>query len=432
MNYNIQNAIREKEFSNFIPSKVSTLEKSILDELSDGQWHPEYKIKKQLGENKVFDTLKKLEDEKILLSGENNSFRMNSAVLPKWRTYTDFSEKETARYTPRYFGGILEDDGWAMAELKDYDLIHFRVNGDISKYDIERLINHEGVVTRSEGGLYRVFIKSDGPRIYDTIKNAEFDTETKGFSGVRLERNVKRRELKDLPKRYTAELCQYYGNFAKVLLKSNMTSVNKHITEYDDIQQQIYLWIIDAVQKYDHTTSIPFAAYLSKMLERWVFNLNRESFGRSVADTELKHSRVITKFRNENDREPTIEEIAKELNEDVVKVKSERASIQSVANIRTMGTIDSDESIVHIAAVEDTTRRMEEYTNQFLISKAITFAAGHTEKKNVLGWLSTYHSTWGNPKNKKMLPQSNNEEMNAAQDQILQIAKKLLKESGAY
>ena len=419
---------------NFVPRNASQLEKRILDELSDGQWHPEYKIKKQIGEANIIEVLQKLQEKNILLAGTNSSFRMNSGFLSKWRSYTDFAEKDSARYTPRYFGKILEDDGWAMAELKNYDLIHFRTNGNISKEDIEKIISYKGLVTRSEDGLYRIFIKGSGSDTYQTIKNHVFDIQPKGFSGVRLEKDVRRRNLKDLDRRFFSDLCEYYGNFAKVLLKSNMSSITKHISEYDDIQQQIHLWVIDAVQRYDNHTSIPFAAYLSKMLSNWVFNLNRQSFGRSVADIELKHSRAATQFRNEHSREPSLVELAEILDENISLVRKERISIHSVSNIRTMGTIDSDENIVHIASEENTARRIEEQTRQYLLSTAITDSAlkTTTTQSNLIGWLNVYHNTWGSPKNKKFLPHSTTEDTKDAIEKLLAGCQIKLKETGAY
>lgn len=426
-----------KEFTdniNFTPNNISTLEKKILDELSDGQWHPEYKIKKEISEIKVIEVLKKLEEEHVLLAGTNNSFRMNSEVLPLWRSYTDFPAKNTPRYTPRYFGGILEDDGWAMAELKNYDLIHFRTNGNISKENIEEIISYSGLVTRSEDGLYRIFVKDIGDATYKVIKDYKFDGMEKSFSGVRLEKNIKRRDLKDLNRRYFSDLCEYYGNFAKVLLKSNMSSITKHISEQDDIQQQIHLWVIDAVQRYDNTTSIPFAAYLGKMLSNWVFNLNRQSFGRSAADVELKHSRGATQFRTEHKREPSLEELADVLGETVETIRNERISIHSVSSIRTMGTIDSDDTIVHIVSDEDTTSHIEHQSHQYLLSNAITSSAlrEDNEHPNLVGWINVYHSTWGNTKNKKFLPQSTADETKVAMEKLFMKAQQKLKDTGAY
>ena len=407
-------------------------EKKVLDELSDGQWHPEYKIKKEVGNSKVLPILQDLNDRGLILAGENNSFRMNGDVLTAWRTITDFKEKDTPRYMPRFFGGVLEDDGWPLAELRTYDLIHFRVNGDYSKEDINDIIDNTGNVARGEDGLHRVFIEGHGKEIYETIKHYKSPEGVNVFSGVRLEKDIKRRELTDLPPAYMADLCRYYGNFAKVLLRPNMTSITKHLQDPDDIQQQIYLWVIDAVQRYDHTTSIPFAAYLGKMLSKWVFNLNRQSFGRHIADTELKHSRVVNEFRNANGREPSVEEIANILEEDITTVKSERYSINSVANLRAIGTIDSEDSPVHITTTEDITVRYEERIDQTLLSAAITAAALAGKDPNILGWLSVYHNTWGSPKAKKLLPNADQKTFNSKSALILKDAQTRLKKLGVY
>lgn len=423
-----------KEVISLANIEFSIEEKKVLDELSDGQWHPEYKIKKEVGNSKVLPVLQKLNEQGIIIAGENNSFRMNGETLISWRDITDFKNKNTPRYTPRFFGGILEDDGWMLAELRTYDLIHFRVNGDHNKEHIEELVGVIGLVTRGEDGLYRVFVEGDGTEVYDTIKHYKNDENlsNNAFTGVRLEKNIKRRELSDLPARYLADLCKYYGNFAKVLLRPNMTSITKHIVDPDDIQQQIYLWVIDAIQRYDHTTSIPFAAYLGKMLSKWVFNLNRQSFGRHIADTELKHSRVINDFRSEYGREPSIEEMAKILEEDVDTIRNEKLSISSVANLRTVGTIDSDEAPLHIPSPEDITERYEERINQTLLSAAITSSAIGGKEANIIGWLAVYHTTWGDPKSKKLLPNADQKTITNKSNQILKESQSKLKKLGVY
>lgn len=410
----------------------SVEEKKILNELSDGQWHPEYKIKKQVGNSKVLPILNTLHEQGIILAGRNNSFRMNGENLRVWRQITDFDKKNTPRYTPRFFGGILEDDGWLLAPLENYDLIHFRVKGNISNNEIKNIVGENVNVTRGEDGLYRIFVKNNGVEVYETVKNATDDNGNTVFTGVRLEENIKRREMSDLPKRYASELCAYYGNFAKILLRPNMSSITKHISDPDDIQQQIYLWVIDAIQRYDDTTSIPFAAYLGKMLGKWVFNLNRQSFGRNIADTELKHSRAINSFRNENDRDPSLEELAEVLGEDINIVRNERNSIHSVSNIRTVGTIDNENSPIHITVTGDITEKYEERINQTLLSAAITSAAFEAKTPNIIGWLNVYHQTWGDIKAKKGLPSADSKTVNSKTQEVLNESQKKLNKLGVY
>jgi DNA-directed RNA polymerase specialized sigma subunit len=400
-------------------------QKNVLDELSDGQWHPEYKIKKQVKNSQVLNVLQELNSKGILIAGNNNSFRMNGTNLTVWREITDFDKKDTPRYTPRFFGGILEDDGWLLAPLHNNNLIHFRMKYNISQDVLKNLLGDISL-TRSEDGLYRVLCKENGKELYELIKNFENEEGQKVFSGVRLEENVKRRNMNDLPKKFASDLCVYYGNFAKVLLRPNMSSITKHISDTDDIQQQIYIWVIDAVQRYDHTTSIPFAAYLGKMLGKWVFNLNRQSFGRNIADVELKHSRAANKFREENDREPTVEELAKILGEEVSTVNNERNNINSVSNIRRVGTIDNDDSPVHLTTTEDITVKYEELINQTLLSAAVTASAAEKTPTNIIGWLNVYHQTWGDVKNKKLLPNADSKTVAASVETVLTETQKLL------
>jgi hypothetical protein len=421
-----------------MPITKSNLEVKILDELADGQWHPLYKIRKKIDTTNISDKLSKetlasvldrLAGEGILLSGNNESYRFESNELKRWRIVSETLDRENRQYQPRFFGGILEDDGWMLAELKTYDLIHFRADSTIGKQEIVDLTGEKpSVVQIDEDGLFRIFT-TPSSATYHVVKNTKITHPEWKISGVRLEKSLKRRDLDDLPNRFVSDLCQYYGVFAKVLLRSHMSSITKHMSEPDDIQQQIYMWIIDAIQRYDATTSIPFGAYLGTALKKWVFNLNRKAFGRSVADAELKHTRAIAEFKVKWGREPKQEELATLLETDLVTVRKDAMAINTVLNLRNTGTIYQEDNELPIPSGELTNDNIDSLIDNMLLSAAITTAANvHGGSIGLAGLTGVYYENWGSEqKNKKVSIWLKNPKTQDSISAVLEDAKQILR-----
>jgi DNA-directed RNA polymerase specialized sigma subunit len=388
-----------------MPYDTQTLRSQILDELSDGQWHPFYKINKKIERGaekaKTFkdtlsEELEKLVEDDFLIAGNNESYRFKSSKLMYWRNISESPNLEDKQYQPRFFGGILEDDGWLLAQLKVYDLIHFRADASLSRDTLHQIVGGRKSLIQIDEGLYRVFT-NDGPAVFDKIREAKENYPTYDIRGMRLEKDLRRRDLEDLPPKFVDDLCKYYGKFAKVLLRSYMSSITKHLPEHDDIQQQIYLWVLDAIQRYDAETSIPFAAYLGTSLKKWVFNLNRKAFGRAVADAELKHSRAIAEFKSEFGREPKPEELATLLKEDLIATKKDSIAINTVFNLRNIATIDSEDSTMPLPSDMSVEENIDSLVSNTLLSAAITTAAKQdmAKTKDITGLLGIYYENWG-------------------------------------
>lgn len=417
----------------------SSLRKKILDELSDGQWHPLYKINKKIErgsekaktfKDKISEELDKLVDEEVLLAGNNESFRFDSGRLVQWRNISTNPMINERQYQPRWFGGILEDDGWTLAKLKKFDLVHFRSDATLTRKEIHSIVDGKLSLIQIEEGLFRVF-STDGKEVFNKIQNFKDNNDQFKIRGMRLEENLRRRELEDLPSRFVDELVKYYGQFAKVLLRSYMSSITKHLPDPDDVQQQIYLWVLDAIQRYDSDTSIPFAAYLSSSLKKWVFNLNRKSYGRGVADTELKHSRAIAEFKSITGREPKLEELAEILQEEISTIKKDSAVINTVFNLRNIATINSDENEIHLpseALVED---NIDKLVSNTLLSAAITTATKREMKKakDITGLIAIYYETWGsNYKSKRIRLWTKNVKTQESTKRIMKHARDILEQ----
>lgn len=379
----------------------------LLDRLADGQWHPSTKIWTRFNEsaklvdplvtkNDMLKALDNLVDKGQLLSGSNQSYRFIAKELEMWRLLSPTLDRTSQQLTPRYFGGILEDDGWKNAPLRECHLVHFKASERLAKSVLSKLVSEPmDMINLNEDGLYKIY-SYNKTKTYDRVKELKEQFPEYGISGIRLEANLRRRNLNELPSRYLSDMCKHYGQFAKVLLRGQTSSIKKHLPEDDDAQQQIYLWVIEAIKRYDDSTSIPFAAYLGTNIKKWVYDLNRKAYGRSIADKELKHSRAINEFRTREERNPSTEELADLLNANIEEVSREKEDINTVVNLRNQKAIEYDDFEMPLPSEEQTDAHLDTLIESTILSACITTASKLPNgKRNIAGLVAIYYKTWG-------------------------------------
>ena len=420
-------------------AQYTELETLLLDRLADGQWHPSTKIWNRFSEDAkkidpkvtrktMMDLLDEFVERETLLAGANQSYRFIAGPLRMWRLLSPTLDRTSQQLTPRYFGGILEDDGWYKAPLRECHLIHFKASEKLGKKALSELVDEpENMINLNEDGLYKIF-SYEKTKTYDRVKQLKELFPEYNISGIRLESNLRRRNLEELPPRYLSDMCRHYGQFAKVLLRGQMSSIKKHLPDEDDAQQQIYLWVIEAIKRYDDSTSIPFAAYLGTNIRKWVYDLNRKAYGRSIADKELNHARATNEFRANEERNPTAEELAEMLNLSVAEVNKEREDINTVVNLRNQKAIEYDDFELPLPAEDQTDANLDTLIESTILSASITTAARQQNgKRNITGLVALYYKTWGvDVENKRIKSWLRSKSTVQALDEITTQAEKII------
>lgn len=423
-------------------SQYTELETSLLDNLADGQWHPSSKIWSQFKENakkhdstmqqtNMIELLDGLVSKRILISGTNHSYRFVSDELEMWRLLSPTLDLTSQQMTPRYFGGILEDDGWKNAPLRECHLVHFKANENLDKNTLAKITQEPlSGISINEDGLYKIYSKNRAVT-YERVKAMKAEFPEYSISGVRLESDLRRRNLDELPSRYFSDMCKHYGQFAKVLLRAQISSIKKHLPEEDDSQQQIYLWVIEAIKRYDDSTCIPFAAYLGTSIRKWVYDLNRKAYGRSIADKELKHSRVINEFRNKEERLPTSEELSEIMGISIAEVNREKDDINTVVNLRNQKAIEYEDFELPLPSEDQTDAHLDSMLESTILSASITTASKLASgKRNVAGLVALYYQTWGaNTDNKRIRSWMRSKSTQVSLAQIQDIASGIISET---
>lgn len=391
-------------------SSYTELETTLLDNLADGQWHPTSKIwsyfkeaaKKQvepLQQADMVEILQTLVEKNILMAGKsgvNYSYRFVSSELEMWRTLSPTLDLTSQQMTPRYFGGILEDDGWKTAALKECHLVHFKASFNLTKAKLSELTNEPSSrININEDGLFKIY-SATRKETYDRVKEMKDEYPEYNISGIRLEADLRRRHLEELPPRYLSDMCKHYGQFAKVLLRAQISSIKKHLPEDDDAQQQIYLWVMEAIKRYDDATCIPFAAYLGTSIRKWVYDLNRKAYGRSIADKELRHSRAVNEFRSKEERNPTTEELGIILGLSPEETGREREDINTVVNLRNQKAIEYEDFEMPLPSEDQTDAHLDFMIESTILSASVTTASKLPNgKRNMTGLVAMYYQTWG-------------------------------------
>jgi DNA-directed RNA polymerase specialized sigma subunit len=278
--------------------------------------------------------------------------------------------------------------------------------------------------------LYKIY-SYDKTRTYERVKELKEEFPEYTISGIRLEANLRRRNVDELPSRYFSDMCKHYGQFAKILLRGQISSIKKHLPEDDDAQQQIYLWVIEAIKRYDDSTSIPFAAYLGTNIKKWVYDLNRKAYGRSIADKELKHSRAINEFRAKEERNPTTQELADLLNVSADEIHREKEDINTVVNLRNQKAIEYEDFEMPLPAEDQTDAHMDNIIESTILSASITTASKLPNgKRNIAGLVAIYYKTWGvDVENKRIKSWLRSKSTVQALDDITQRAKTIFVET---
>ena len=388
-------------------SSFTELETKLLDNLADGQWHQIGKIwtnfkstakkhNSSIQQADMVEILQTLVKKNILMSGTNQSYRFVSSELEMWRLISPTLDLTSQQMSPRYFGGILEDDGWAYAPLKECHLVHFKATSNLTKAKLAALTNEpSNMININEDGLYKIY-SSNKDVTYNRVKELKNEYPEYHISGIRLEADLRRRHLDDLPSQYLSDLCKHYGQFAKVLLRAQISSVKKHLPDEDDAQQQIYLWVIEAIKRYDDATCIPFAAYLGTSIRKWVYDLNRKAYGRSIADKELRHSRAINEFRAKEERNPTNEELATILGLSMEEMGKEKEDINTVVNLRNQKAIEYEDFEMPLPSEDQTDAHLDMMLESTILSASLTTASKQANgKRNIAGLVALYYQTWG-------------------------------------
>ena len=143
----------------------------------------------------------------------------------------------------------------------------------------------------------------------------------------------------------------------------------------DDLFQIGCIGLIKAIDNFDINLNVQFSTYAVPMIigeiRRYLRDNNSIRVSRSVKDLAYKSINFKNKFLKENNREPTLEEISKELEVEPEEISFSLSAIQDPVSLQEPVFNDGTESIYIIDQVSDSKNTDEKWTESITIAEAM-------------------------------------------------------------
>lgn len=163
------------------------------------------------------------------------------------------------------------------------------------------------------------------------------------------------------------------GNLRLVL--SVIQRFNGRGENADDLFQIGCIGLIKSIDNFDLSLGVQFSTYAVPMIigeiRRYLRDNNSIRVSRSVRDLAYKAIQYKEKFNKENGREPTIEEIAKELGVEKEEIAFSFDAIQDPVSLQEPVYNDGSESIFIMDQVKDTKNSDENWADNMTIAEAL-------------------------------------------------------------
>lgn len=141
----------------------------------------------------------------------------------------------------------------------------------------------------------------------------------------------------------------------------------------DDLFQIGCIGLIKAIDNFDINLNVQFSTYAVPMIigeiRRYLRDNNSIRVSRSIKDLAYKSIAFKNKFSRENNREPTLEEIAKELEVEPEDISLSLGAIQDPVSLQEPVFNDGTENIFIIDQVSDIKNTDERWTESITIAE---------------------------------------------------------------
>ena len=155
----------------------------------------------------------------------------------------------------------------------------------------------------------------------------------------------------------------------------------------DDLFQVGCVGLIKAIDNFDLTQNVQFSTYAVPMIigevKRYLRDNNSIRVSRSVRDLAYKAIQFKERYTKEHGKEPTVEEIAKELNVEKEEIAFSFDAIQDPVSLQEPIYNDGSESIYIMDQVKDVKNSDESWADNMTIAEALK-KLNDKEKKIVI------------------------------------------------
>ena len=164
------------------------------------------------------------------------------------------------------------------------------------------------------------------------------------------------------------------GNLKLVL--SVIKRFNNRGENLDDLFQVGAMGLIKAIDNFDFSHGVKFSTYAVPMIigeiRRYLRDNSKIRISRSLKDIAYKAMQSKEEYLNQNHKEPSIEEISKKLDVDMIDVIMALEAIQDPISIYTPIFNNGSDEIYLIDQISDNVNPEEERLNKMIIEEGIS------------------------------------------------------------
>lgn len=213
-------------------------------------------------------------------------------------------------FPPRIWDGMTEVEGFLQAPLRTISIISLSLEDREKADQLAEGLRGIAKMREVEPNQYKIYGLDS---VYIKKKIEEIAGDKIGKVYARSE--AKRRELIDFSSTFSKGLMQFYSQFGKALVKPIMNTIKIFLPDPEDQNSQITLWVIQAIEKFDETSAVPFSGYLNSVLHRWPYDLPADHLGKDLSNFQRERSKAIKALDSEeaSPRQHSHEEIAKKM-----------------------------------------------------------------------------------------------------------------------
>lgn len=274
--------------------------------IHDGQW---YLFNKWKTRAKVkADELQKYIDEKVkdntLIVAESErgtSYRVSGDTILKWYSKQEGIDIEDnivpRQYPPRLHNNKTETELFIECERRRVGTVTFFAFDNDILNRVKRVLDGVAKIRTDKNGASRAYGLS-----YKYIKNLlcrHFSKEEINKMELKTRRGLLVRELSDLEDSFLEYLSEFYLKYSDNAIKGSMSTIEIYIKGKDELESQIYEWLLLAIKKYDETKNIPFSGYLTNVLRHWPYDLPDLHLGKDLSSFQRQKSKAINTLKKE-------------------------------------------------------------------------------------------------------------------------------------
>lgn len=274
--------------------------------ISDGMWYslPKWRKISKVTEEEITQWIKKHLADGSLIQSETGakSYRFPYESIIDWYKEHNLVVGEQLidfLFPPRIWNGLTETEGFLNAPLREIGVVSFICAPVVAK-EITEALRGRARVRETEPNHYKAYCL-DSNNVKEIVEKVIKGHDEKNVGKIYSRAVAKRRELVDFPPDFSHGLVMFYKSFGKTLVKRTMDTISIFLPEYEDQETQIVMWVIESIEKFDESASVPFSGYLNSVLKRRPYDLPYTHLGKELSNFQRQRAKAIVALKNKTE-----------------------------------------------------------------------------------------------------------------------------------